>query len=615
MRTQMFPGLRHRGALGAAVLLVAAVAVQPDAVAEPERPGAVPIKQRAALGVFMGSDAHGTARLPDFERWLGREVTVGRTYIPGETWAAFHGPDFILEPWTRWRSARPGRILAINVPMVAPNEGGLTDAAVSVLLNAGAAGAFDLTFKKLADRLVDEGAGDSIIVLGWEMNGTTYSSRCAPDPVAWKAYWRRIVTSMRSAPGQRFRFDFTANRGRDAIPWTECYPGDDVVDIIGMDNYDQPPSDGFQSYVSQPYGLRDHAEFAKAHGKPMSFPEWGLFRYGDRPTYVRQMLDWIGRHNVAYHSLSDYCPHGVWQCSANPRSAAGFRSVLQQMLPTPDVPTPTTPPLPSAPAVPPKPAVPSTSALPSTPALPSTSALPSKPALPSPSGLPSASALPAKPALPSASALPAKPALPSPSGLPSAPALPSMSALPAKPAVPSTLPSASALPAKPALPSASALPAKPALPSASALPAKPALPSASALPSAPALPSASALPSAPALPGASTLPSAPAIPLGAGDGAATTGPVPPLGPTSSPVPPTIVPPTPPTITPPTPPTLPAITLPPQVAREPMLTWLVGLWRSLLTMVVVPPPVELEVPGSLPSPTVLPPAVPGDELPT
>ncbi|GAA4056380.1 glycoside hydrolase family 26 protein [Nonomuraea soli] len=287
-----------------------------------------------ALGVFTGSDARGTARLPGFERWLGREVTVGRTYIPGETWAAFLGPDFILRPWTRWRAAKPGRILAINVPMVAPNEGRLSDAAVSVLLNAGAGGAFDLTFKHLARRLVTDNAGDSIIVLGWEMNGTTYSSRCGPDPTAWKAYWRRIVTVMRSVPGQKFRFDFTANRGRDAIPWTDCYPGDDVVDIIGLDHYDQPPFKSFQDYIAQPYGLQHHAQFAAAHGKPMSFPEWGLFRFGDRPDYVRQMLDWIDRHNVVYHSLSDYCPHGVWQCPSNPRSSADFRAAVQRMIPS-----------------------------------------------------------------------------------------------------------------------------------------------------------------------------------------------------------------------------------------------------------------------------------------
>lgn len=282
----------------------------------------------APLGVFLASDQRGTDRLADFESWLGAEVSVGRTYIPGDSWEAILGPQFILTPWTQWLAAKPERTLALNVPMITPNEGGLPDSEVAPLLAAGAGGAFDPLFKTLADKLVSAGAADTIIVLGWEMNGSTYSSRCAPNPPAWKAYWRRIVTTMRTAVGQNFRFDFAPNRGRDAIPWTECYPGDDVVDIIGMDSYDQPPGNTFAEYVEQPYGLRAHADFAAAHGKPISFPEWGLFRHGDRPEFILQMLDWIANHDVMYHSISDYCPHGVWTCPSNARSARAFRDTL-----------------------------------------------------------------------------------------------------------------------------------------------------------------------------------------------------------------------------------------------------------------------------------------------
>ncbi|NED56407.1 hypothetical protein G3I24_36680, partial [Micromonospora aurantiaca] len=92
----------------------------------------------------------------------------------------------------------------------------------------------------------------AVIVLGWEMNGDTYGGRCAPNPRAWKVYWRRIVATMRSVPGAHFRFDFAPTRGRDAVPWTECYPGDDVVDIIGSDTYDQPPGKSFDDYVNEP---------------------------------------------------------------------------------------------------------------------------------------------------------------------------------------------------------------------------------------------------------------------------------------------------------------------------------------------------------------------------
>ncbi len=112
-------------------------------------------------------------------------------------------------------------------------------------LRRGAAGNFDHHFRRLAERLVDLDVPDTVIVLGWEMNGMTYTHRCGPDPEAWKKYWNRIVTTMRAVPGQKFRFDFAPNRGRDAIPWTQCYPGDDTVDIIGMDSYDQPRGQSF----------------------------------------------------------------------------------------------------------------------------------------------------------------------------------------------------------------------------------------------------------------------------------------------------------------------------------------------------------------------------------
>ncbi len=95
---------------------------------------------------------------------------------------------------------------------------------------------------------------------------------------------------MRSVPGADFRFDFAPSRGRDAIPWTECYPGDDYVDVIGMDSYDQPPGVSFTEQIKEPYGLQAQVDFAQAHGKPVSYPEWGLFRNGDNPDYIRQML-------------------------------------------------------------------------------------------------------------------------------------------------------------------------------------------------------------------------------------------------------------------------------------------------------------------------------------
>ncbi|RFU40203.1 glycosyl hydrolase family 26 [Actinomadura logoneensis] len=293
-----------------------------------DRRGAGPPAHATPLGAFLGSGAEGVERMEAFERWLGSPVDVGRTYLPGDGWEGIEGPPGILDPWTAWKRAHPEKLLVINVPMLPGNEDGAADGTVAAMLAEGAGGAYDRHFRELAGRLTRGGANDAVIIPGWEMNGGTYTSRCAPDPTAWRAYWRRVVAAMRSAPGARFRFDFTANRGRDTIPWPDCYPGDDVVDIIGSDNYDQPEGADFGQFISEPYGLDYQAEFAKKHKKPLSFPEWGMFRNSDNPTFVSEMHHWMTTHSVAYQSITDYCPHGVWGCAQNPRSSAEYRRLF-----------------------------------------------------------------------------------------------------------------------------------------------------------------------------------------------------------------------------------------------------------------------------------------------
>ncbi|MFJ8711887.1 glycoside hydrolase family 26 protein [Streptomyces violaceus] len=336
-------------------------ALTPPAVPQPSAPAPAASTPAAgeeapAFGVFLKSDARGVARMPLFSHWLGgTELRAGHTYLPGHRWRDIEGAPGFLDVWAHWRNKKADRMLVLNVPMQERNEEGVSDSEVRRLLQRGAAGEFDHHFRVLAERLVELKVPDTVLVLGWEMNGTTYTHRCGPDPEAWKKYWNRIVTTMRSVPGQDFRFDFTPSRGRDAVPWTKCYPGDDTVDIIGMDSYDQPAGMPFEQQVKEPYGLQDHVDFAKAHGKPISYPEWGLFRNGDNPDYMRDMLAWMEEHKPLYNTLTDYCPHGVWQCGANPKSSQLYRSVLfgrtdqatPPLAPTPKPTPPGTPPPPA----------------------------------------------------------------------------------------------------------------------------------------------------------------------------------------------------------------------------------------------------------------------------
>ncbi|WP_324801074.1 glycosyl hydrolase [Streptomyces cyaneofuscatus] len=307
-----------------------------------------------AHGAYLDYGPAGVSRMADLSRWLGgAELRVGHTYLPGDLWVNIEGaPDF-LDAWADWRKADEDRMFVLNVPMLERNEERVPDAQVRRLLRSGAAGDYDQHFTRLAERLVALGVPDTVIVLGWEMNGTTYTHRCGPDPASWKAYWQRIVTAMRAVPGQEFRFDFTPSRGLDAVPWTACYPGDDVVDIIGMDSYDQPPGESFDDQINDPYGLQKHVDFAAERGKPISFPEWGLFRNGDNPEYMRRMLDWIDRHQPLYQTITDYCPHGVWQCKSNPRSSRVFRTKLAEMAAPVKPAPPTTAPSPTPSPTPP----------------------------------------------------------------------------------------------------------------------------------------------------------------------------------------------------------------------------------------------------------------------
>ncbi|MEU5539629.1 glycosyl hydrolase [Streptomyces sp. NPDC020362] len=311
--------------------------------------------QTPAIGAFLHYGPLGVARIQGLSDWLdGSEVRVGRTYLPGDLWSNIEGAPGFLDSWVQWRRAKADRLLVLNVPMMERNEAHLSDPEVRGLLRRAAAGEFDEHFRALARHLVDLGATDTILVLGWEMNGITYTHRCGPDPEDWKTYWRRIVTVMRSVPGQKFRFDFAPNRGADAVPWPVCYPGDDVVDIIGMDSYDQPRGITFDQQVSERYGLQYQVDFARDHDKPTSYPEWGLYRNGDNVSYMLRMLAWMDQHPPLYTSITDYCPHGVWQCTANPRASALYHAALAgRRTPDPEpVPTVPSPPVPASPLTP-----------------------------------------------------------------------------------------------------------------------------------------------------------------------------------------------------------------------------------------------------------------------
>jgi hypothetical protein len=249
------------------------------------------------LGVYRSG---GPAAVREYQNWLKRPITTVLDYLPGSSWAALSAPDGIVQQWHL-----SGYRVVYSTPML-PNSG--------ATLDEGAAGTYDTYFRQLAQTLVRWGQGNVVIRLGWEFNGNWFSWKAKGKTAEFVTYWRRIVNVMRSV-SPNFKFDWNPAYGPLDFDADDAYPGDAYVDYIGLVVFDQGWEPGYhdpilrwRNFISLPFALEWHVEFAKAHGKPMTFPEWGLtFRDdfpghggGDNPYYVDKMYLWLTANPVAY---------------------------------------------------------------------------------------------------------------------------------------------------------------------------------------------------------------------------------------------------------------------------------------------------------------------------
>jgi hypothetical protein len=207
------------------------------------------------------------------------------------------------------------------------NEGGPDDTtsgyyeSSSAALAAAAAGADNRQFYRLGELLVRDGLANTIINLSREMNGAWYewSEQHAPlaEPNAFILAWRQVVMTMRSVPGEHFKFLWTIYPGAATV--AECWPGSAYVDYVGTDIFDwyggpdytypHTASGGLdwtlhwqQTLTARPGGLDWIAQFSKLTGKPIIIPEWGLdfhtFGGQDDTYFLTHMTAWLTAHNA-----------------------------------------------------------------------------------------------------------------------------------------------------------------------------------------------------------------------------------------------------------------------------------------------------------------------------
>jgi hypothetical protein len=129
------------------------------------------------------------------------------------------------------------------------------------------------------------------------------------DYQQWAQFWRLTVIAMKSVPGAHFSFDWCVNAAYRDIPLPDYYPGDDVVDYVGVDAYDSGVAAGlprWSTLYSRPGGIADVLAFAKQHHKKLSIPEWGLAPSGSQlggdsdPSYIDGIAKVVRQNDVAY---------------------------------------------------------------------------------------------------------------------------------------------------------------------------------------------------------------------------------------------------------------------------------------------------------------------------
>jgi hypothetical protein len=236
---------------------------------------------------------------------LARSTLVALDFYGDEHWESLISMHWLPGYWARRNADRK---LVWSIHLTAKGTP-LTDVAH---------GLHDFEFG-VAARAIAAAQPDAVIRIGWEMNGDWFAWSAIGKETDYIAAYRRVVGVFR-AISPRFVFDWCVGGALDDMPVERAYPGDDVVDTIGMDIYDtlseKPVAAHWREDVLEaPYGLRWLETFSRSHGKRMSLGEWGVGLKGarDNPYFVDRMAEWLRNNSarLAFHIYFDVPPHDL----------------------------------------------------------------------------------------------------------------------------------------------------------------------------------------------------------------------------------------------------------------------------------------------------------------
>ncbi len=260
--------------------------------------------QSIYAGNYGGSKSKVNNFIGDYENWLGKDLWGVSLHTGDDNWLDWLGSINWLS--NIYKEVNDDHQILWSVHLIPETEASMRGAAE---------GRYNDKYKEGAQRLLeasDASGSDPIYIrTGWEFNfqwakSTAYAGGREANFVA--AY-RNFVKSFRDV-SDRFKFEWTPNIGTDgSTDIKAAYPGDEYVDIIGMDFYWDAQSswsitDPVQAWnymLTQPYGLNWLTDFAEQHGKPVAISEWGLNSDNAAP-YIEAAMKWFEENNVLYQN-------------------------------------------------------------------------------------------------------------------------------------------------------------------------------------------------------------------------------------------------------------------------------------------------------------------------
>ena len=266
------------------------------------------------LSVYVGNKP---TDLLAFEKWLGRPVDAHQVHSGEANWDDWS--NSIGWQVSLWKAI--DRRILWSIPLI-PRTGSLAEAA---------SGKYDSRYERAARTVLEgtRGAGKILIRTGWEFNSDWMTWSAIDRADEFIGAYRRFVTSFRQV-SDRFLFEWTPNIGDHGMNPEDAYPGDDYVDVIGLDFYfdlkwnPADPREAWKHMVEQPYGLRWHQAYSARRGKPTAYSEWGVMSEDAAP-YVELAAAWFRKHRVVYHSYWDSDAAFRGKISTGQHGAAGRR--------------------------------------------------------------------------------------------------------------------------------------------------------------------------------------------------------------------------------------------------------------------------------------------------